>query len=141
MIRETLDSLIKDSMLAKNTVRTNVLRAIKTKFVELQTAKNPKPLDEQAVIRKMIADRELAAGIYANAGRQDLVDTEELEIKYLQEFKEAEVSIGDTHNAVRAAFDNGAKNIGEVMKYVKSVLPTANMQIAAAAAKTILESK
>jgi uncharacterized protein YqeY len=140
MIKETLDSLIKDSMLAKNTIRTSVLRAIKTKFMEWETAKNAKPLDEQAVIRRMIADREASETIYTEAGRNDLAAIEKIEIKVLQEFKEAEVSEGEIHKAVECAFIDGAKNLGEVMKYVKNLLPTANMQIASAAAKAILAS-
>jgi uncharacterized protein YqeY len=138
MIKEKLDGLIKESMLAKNPVKTGVLRDIKTKFMQWETAKNAKPLDEQAVIRRMVADREYAAGVYTQAKRNDLAETEYAELAYLLEFKEAEVSEGDIYKAVESAFTDGAKNLGEVMKYVKGVLPTANMQIAATAAKAIL---
>ena len=52
-MKQKIDELIKNSMLAKDVIRTRVLRAIKTEFMKVETAKNAKELDEVTILRKM----------------------------------------------------------------------------------------
>jgi uncharacterized protein YqeY len=139
MIKEKLDSFIKESMLGKNSVKTGVLRDIKTRFMQWETAKNAKPLDEQAVIRRMVADREYSASVYAKASRNDLAEKEYAELAYLLEFKEDDVTEEEIKNAVEAAIVNGSTNLGSVMKFVKQALPGANMKLTSDLAKTLLD--
>ena len=59
-MKEKLNELIKESMLNKTTVRTEVLRSIKTAFMNHETAKNATPLTESveiAIIKKMVSQR------------------------------------------------------------------------------------
>lgn len=86
MIKE---HLIKESMIAKDKTKTEVLRAVKTAFVNYSTQKNAKPLDdaiEIQIIKKMAQQREDTAEQYKNAGRVDLSEIELSEAKILKEF-------------------------------------------------------
>jgi uncharacterized protein YqeY len=140
MIKEQLDSLIKESMLAKSHIRTMVLRDIKTKFMEWETAKNAKPLDEQAVIRKMIADREVAADIYKTAGKLGLATAEVTEAKYLKEFEEEKVDDAIIQNMIKDELKDGPLSLGDIMKRVKQKYPTADMKMASTYARGLLPS-
>lgn len=71
MIKEQINTLIKESMIAKDKTKTEVLRAVKTAFVNYSTQKNAKPLDdaiEIQIIKKMAQQREDTAEQYKNAG-------------------------------------------------------------------------
>lgn len=125
-------------MLNGNNIETEVLRAIKTKFIEWETAKNAKPLDEQAIIRKMISDRTNSAEIYNNAGRKDLSSRELIEIEYLLEYKEEGVSEDLIITAINTELKNGAKTFGDVMKGVKLRLPNADLKLVSKILKNIL---
>lgn len=138
MIKEKLDSLIKESMLSKNSVKTGVLRDIKTKFMQWETAKNAKPLDEQAVIRRMVADREYAASVYTEAKRNDLAETEYAELAYLLEFKEDAVSEEEIQTTIKEALVNGPLSLGDIMKHIKQQYPNADMKIASAYARSLI---
>ena len=89
MIKDIIDSLIKRSMLEKEPVRTEVLRAIKNEFLVYQTAKNAKPLDdaaEIAILNKMKKQRYDSFAQYGEAGRADLAKKESDEIDIINEF-------------------------------------------------------
>jgi uncharacterized protein YqeY len=125
-------------MLAKDHVRTMVLRDIKTKFMEWETTKNAKPLDEQAVIRKMISDRDHAANMYNSANRIDLAVKEEEEIKYLKEFEEEKIDDAIIQAMIEEELKNSSSNLSNVMKQVRQRYPTADMKMASAYAKSLL---
>ena len=98
-----MDALIKQSMLDKNTKRTDVLRAIKNEFLVFQTAKNAKPLDDTAeftILRKMVKQRLDSRDQYIAAGRKDLADNESKEILVLESFLPREATIEDINKAI-----------------------------------------
>lgn len=98
-----MDALIKQSMLDKNTKRTDVLRAIKNEFLVFQTAKNAKPLDDAAeftILRKMVKQRLDSRDQYIAAGRKDLADNESKEILVLESFLPREATIEDISKAI-----------------------------------------
>lgn len=98
-----MDALIKQSMLDKNTKRTDVLRAIKNEFLVFQTAKNAKPLDDAAeftILRKMVKQRLDSRDQYITAGRKDLADNESKEILVLESFLPREATIEDINKAI-----------------------------------------
>ena len=103
MLREQIDSLIKQSMLEKNVKRTEVLRAIKNEFLIYQTAKNAKPLDdaaEFAILRKMVKQRLDSRDQYIAGGRKDLADNESKEILVLESFLPREATVEDINKAI-----------------------------------------
>jgi uncharacterized protein YqeY len=70
------------------------------------------------VLRKGIKLRREAIEQYRAAGRQDLADSEQAQIKVLEEFLPPEVDPAEIRAAVREAIGAGAKDIGKVMSQV-----------------------
>jgi uncharacterized protein len=70
------------------------------------------------VLRKGIKLRREAIEQYHAGGRQDLADSEQAQIKVLEEFLPPEVDPAEIRAAVRQAIDAGAKDIGKVMSQV-----------------------
>jgi len=70
------------------------------------------------VLRKGIKLRREAIEQYQAGGRQDLADSEQAQIKVLEEFLPPEVDLAEIRAAVRQAIDAGAKDIGKVMSQV-----------------------
>ena len=70
------------------------------------------------VLRKGIKLRREAIEQYQTGGRQDLADSEQAQIKVLEEFLPPEVDPAEIRAAVRQAIDGGAKDIGKVMSQV-----------------------
>lgn len=140
-MKQKIDELIKESMKAKDAVRTKVLRAIKTEFMKVETAKDAKELDEIAVLRKMVKDRVASAQVYLNAGRKDLCSEEAKEAYIISEF----IPQGPTDNDIRVALTEIAlegteliqKNMGAIMKAMKAKLPEADMKLVGEIAKSL----
>lgn len=129
-----IDSLIKESMVAKTTERTATLRLIKTKYLEFLTAKNAKPLDdvaEMSILKKMAAERRDSIKIYEENCRQDLADKEKAELNVIEEFlpkepTEAEILGKLDDIIVGDKIDPVMKNMGMLIKKVKEAFPAAD---------------
>jgi len=137
MLSNQIDQLIKEAMLEKDALRTNVLRAIKAKFLEFKTAKNAKPLDEIAecsILNKMVKDREESAMLYSTNGRDDLAEAELAEVNVLIEFLPRPVTEEELNNAITEIIINIEpikKNMGLIIKEVKVKYPQADGKILA----------
>lgn len=137
MLNEQIDNLIKEAMLEKDALRTNVLRAIKAKFLEFKTAKNAKPLDEIAecsILNKMVKDREESAMLYSTNGRDDLAEAELAEVNVLIEFLPKPVTEEELTNAINkviTTIEPIKKNMGLIIKEVKVKYPQADGKILA----------
>ena len=145
MIKEQLADLIKKAMIEKDKVRLETLRAIKTAFLNWETAKNAKPLDEAAeiqIIRKLVTQREESAEQFKNAGRTELEEKERSEIKVLQEFLPAAISEEEIMNFTKTLIVPGIdkKEMGRLVKEVKAKFPTAEGKIIAAVVKNLLNA-
>lgn len=153
MLREQMDALIKQSMLDKNTKRTDVLRAIKNEFLVFQTAKNAKPLDdaaEFAILRKMVKQRLDSRDQYIAAGRKDLADNESREILVLESFLPREATIEDINKAIYEIITEKGwggtatgpqipkKSMGEAIKLVKAKLDNVDGKLLADTIKSVL---
>ena len=152
-----MDALIKQSMLDKNTKRTDVLRAIKNEFLVFQTAKNAKPLDDAAeftILRKMVKQRLDSRDQYIAAGRKDLADNESKEILVLESFLPREATIEDINKAIyEICTEKGwyipqsedaicpeipKKSMGEAIKVVKGKLDNVDGKLLADTIKSFL---
>ncbi len=137
MLNEQIDNLIKEAMLEKDALRTNVLRAIKAKFLEFKTAKNAKPLDEAAeisILNKMVKDREESAMLYSKNKRDDLAEAELAEVNVLIEFLPKPVTEEELNNAITEIITNIEpikKNMGLIIKEVKVKYPQADGKVLA----------
>lgn len=157
MLREQMDSLIKQSMLDKNVKRTEVLRAIKNEFLVYQTAKGAKPLDDTAeftILRRMVKQRLDSRDQYIAAGRKDLADNESKEILVLESFLPREASAKEIGIALyQVCIEKGwyipredesispqisKKSMGEAIKLVRAKLNNVDGKVLADLIKNYL---
>jgi len=123
------------SMKAHNTTRTETYRAIKTAFMNWETAKENvgKTLDEQVelqILRKMVASYKDAAD-QCNDGKHDALVQENLAYaKIIESLLPAAASEEDIQNAFDTIKAEGIepvkKNMGVFIKQIKQMLPTAD---------------
>jgi uncharacterized protein YqeY len=121
-LREKLDEDLKSAMRAKDSLRMNTVRALKSaiKYREIELMK---PLDDAGILGVMATEikrRRDSVEQYRAGNRADLADKEESEIKILQEFlpqqltqEEVEAKVAEAVTRVGA---QGPKDMGAVMK-------------------------
>ena len=143
MLKENLNVLIKEAMLEKNQVKLETLRSIKTAFMNYETAKNAKPLDEAAeiqILRKMVAQREESIEQYKLAGRTESAEQEMKEVEILNSFLPAPVSKEDIEEFTKTLItpETTKRDMGNVVKAVKTKFPTAEGKLVADIVKNLL---
>ena len=140
-IKNDLNKLILESMKAGEKLKTEAYRAIKTAFMNWETAKENvgKELDEQVelqILRKMVASYKEAAE-QCNDGKHDALVQENLAYA---EIVESWLPVAATEEQVTDALNNifeteyiarEKRNIGVLIKKVKEVLPTADGKMVA----------
>lgn len=125
-----INKLIKEAMLAKDSVRLSSLRAIKSAFLVAQTEKGAGELDDaakQKIIQKQVKQRKDAAVIYLEQNRQDLADDEMAQVAILEEFLPEQLSEEKIREVVTALIAQvGASSMADMGK----VMGSANQQLA-----------
>lgn len=122
-LKTTIESEIKQAMLAKNKERLTPLRAIKSLILLAETEKGgSESLTEDAEIKlltKAAKQRKDSLAIYQEQGREDLAAKEESELKVIEEFlpkqmteEELEVALKEVIAEVGAS---GPQDMGKVM--------------------------
>jgi uncharacterized protein YqeY len=102
----------KDRTLVLGTIISN----LKNREIDLR---RPATDDEVVdVVRKGIKIRREAVEQYTAGGRQDLVETEQAQIRVLEEFLPPAVDPEEIRAAVRQAIAAGARDVGKVMGQV-----------------------
>ena len=136
---------MKTAMRAKDTGRLGTIRL-------LQAAMKQKEVDERvtlddamviAIVDKLIKQRKDSIDAFTKAGRQDLVDIEEAEMKVLQVYLPARLSADEVAAEVKAIVAelgaSGPGDMGKVMGAVKQRLAgKADMGAVSAAVKAAL---
>ena len=125
-----VNQLIKEAMLAKDSVRLSSLRAIKSAFLVALTEKGAGELDDaakQKIIQKQVKQRKDAAAIYLEQNRQDLADDEMAQVAILEEFLPEQLSEDKIREVVTAVIAQvGASSMADMGKVMGSV----NQQLA-----------
>lgn len=136
---ENLDNLIKEALLAKDQNLLKTLRLIKSELTNVEKRKSS-PLTEEdkvKVLSKMKEERKENVSTYKTANREDLAEEEMGELKVIEsllpkEPTEREIS-DETSKTILALLltkEDGYKlqmrDLGQVMKVVKSKYPTAD---------------
>ena len=125
-----INQLIKEAMLAKDSVRLSSLRAIKSAFLVAQTEKGAGEIDDaakQKIIQKQVKQRKDAAAIYLEQNRQDLADDEMAQVAILEEFLPEQLSEDKIREVVTAVIAQvGASSMADMGK----VMGSANQQLA-----------
>ena len=129
MITDIINNAYKQAMLNKNEDRKrviNTLRAeIKNKEIELRSSqKELTDADVLSLIQKLIKQNKDAIQMFADGGRQDLVERNEMEISILEEFLPKQLSNDEIDNIIQQEIEkngyNSMKDMGKLMGYFKS---------------------
>ena len=125
-----INQLIKEAMLAKDSVRLSSLRAIKSAFLVAQTEKGAGDLNDtakQKIIQKQVKQRKDAAAIYLEQNRKDLASDEMAQVAILEEFLPEQLSEDKIREVVTAVIAQvGASSMADMGK----VMGSANNQLA-----------
>lgn len=127
-------SLIKKAMLSRDNLELNTLRAIKTKFVEFETSKDFKELNEAEEIRilnKMVKERIETASIYEENNRQDLADKELAEANIIKQYLPKEATKEEIEAFVNTLGVISQKEMGVIINTVKSKFINADGKLVA----------
>ena len=144
-LKDQITEDMKTAMRAKDSARLGTIRL-------LQAAMKQKEVDERvtlddaavvAIVDKLIKQRKDSIAAFTQAGRQDLADKEAAEMKVLQAYLPARMSVDEIAAEVRAIVAelgaSGPGDMGKVMGAVKTRLAgKAEMAAVSAAVKAAL---
>lgn len=128
-LRDRLNAGLKEAMRDKDTRRLSTLRlinaAIKDQDIALRTeGRSVGEAEIMAILAKMVKQRQESARAYEEAGRLELAQQEESEIKIIEEYLPKKLSDDEVDAAIGAAItETGASSVrdmGKVMGILKS---------------------
>ena len=151
-----IDELIKDSLKNKKTVELKVYRNLKSEILTFKTQKNAPKYDEAAelkIIQKYVTKMEDAEKQYSQAGREDLASECRDELEVLRKLLPEPVTASEIYEELRYWAEKNhyineeiaseiqipKKEMGVVIKYIKSKLPTADGKMVSEIVKENLE--
>jgi uncharacterized protein YqeY len=124
-LKERLDSDMKAAMREKDAVTLSVVRLLKSaiKYREIELAKTLDDAEIQGVIATEIKRRRDSVEQYRAGNRADLADREEAEIRVLQAWMPAQLTLDELRTkvdeVVRRLGAAGPKDLGAVMKALR----------------------
>ncbi len=121
-LRDRLSDEMKQAMKARDELRLSTVRlvrsAVKNKDIELKRELNDQEIVD--VIATLVKQRRESIRMFVEAGRQDLVDKEEGELKVLLEFLPQQLSREEVaalaEKVIAECGALGARDMGKVMK-------------------------
>jgi uncharacterized protein YqeY len=151
-----IDELIKESLKNKKTSELKVYRNLKADIMAFKTQKNAPTYDEAAelkIIQKYVTKMEDAEKQYSQAGREDLASECRDELEVLQKLLPEPVTASEIYEELRYWAEKNhyineeiaseikipKKEMGVVIKYIKSKLPTADGKMISEIVKENLE--
>lgn len=130
MLRDDLQKVLKESMLARDAETTGAVRLIiagmKEKDVEARGKGQEKASDADllAMMQNMIKQRNDSIKMYNDGNRQDLAEKEAKEIKIIERFLPKQMSEEEVETAIKSAIaETGAqsmKDMGKLMGVLKA---------------------
>ena len=151
-----IDELIKESLKNKKTSELKVCRNLKADIMAFKTQKNAPVYDEAAelkIIQKYVTKMEDAEKQYSQAGREDLASECRDELEVLRKLLPEPVTASEIYEELRYWAEKNhyineeiaseikipKKEMGVVIKYIKSKLPTADGKMISEIVKENLE--
>ena len=131
-LRDAVATRMKEAMKGGDKARVGALRlimaALKEREIEARGAgKIVSRADELALLTKMVKSRQESAAIYAEAGRKELAEQENGEIKVIGEFlprqMDDEAVIAAAKAAIAATGAASVKDMGKVVNALKTSHP------------------
>lgn len=131
LLRERLQTALKDAMKAKAADRLSTLRLINAAIKDREIAARGDGTDHEvgeadimAILGKMVKQRQESARAYEEGGRLELAEKELAEVKVIEEFLPRQLSSDEVAAAIAAAItEAGASSIrdmGKVMAVLKA---------------------
>ena len=126
MLRDTLDSDLKDAMRNKEALKRTVLR---TMLSEIRNAEinSQTTLDDEGIISvltKQVQQRKDSVEAYADANRQDLVDKETEEINIISVYLPEQLPVEEIEEIIKTAISEiGASTLSDMGKVMGLVMP------------------
>jgi len=140
-MKNELNGLIMQAMKEHKKMRLEALRAIKTAFMNWETSKEHAgqeltEADEIQIIKKLIKQREESIEIFMANDRIELANEEHAQMLVLKEFLPVEATEEDILKCFNNVIEqNGIepikKNMGTIIKMIKSSLPNADGKLVA----------
>ena len=121
---------IKEAMRAKDNVRLETLRSIKSGIILIKTKSSEKKdlteNDEVNLLQKLVKQRRESANIFKSQKRNDLANSEELQIKIIQEFLPKQLDDLELEKIIRDIILNlnakSIKDMGKVMGNANKII-------------------
>lgn len=129
MNKQKLQELLKESMFAKDELKTSVLRMLLSaiNYYEIQKGGAGYQASEEdilSVIQNQVKQRKDSIEQYKNAGRQELADKEQKELEILNVFMPAQMSEDEITKLVKDAITKtGATSISDMGKVMGALMP------------------
>ena len=126
MLRDTLDSDLKDAMRNKEALKRTVLR---TMLSEIRNAEinSQTTLDDEGIISvltKQVQQRKDSVEAYNAANRQDLVDKETEEINIISVYLPEQLPVEEIEEIIKTAISEmGASSLSDMGKVMGLVMP------------------
>lgn len=125
MLTDKLAADLKQSMLAKDAMRTSTLRMLKAAIEYYKIEKKQESItdaDVTAVIKKQIKQRQDSIESFEKGGRADLATNEKAELAVLKAYLPEELTPAQVEEIVKAAIaEVGATTKAEMGKVMKAV--------------------
>ena len=126
MLKEQIQSDMKDAMRAKEKERLGVIRLILAAIKQREVDERIELSDDDvfAVLNKMVKQRRDSISQYESAGRDDLAQVEKFELELIQTYLPAALSDDELEQLIRDAISetsaSGPQDMGKVMGPIKS---------------------
>ena len=128
-LENNVTSKLKQAMKAKDVIRLEALRAIKSALILLKTEDRNQPIletKEVQVLQKLVKQRKDSASIFREQNRIDLAEPEEAQANIISEFLPKQLSESEIENVVIEVITQisaeGIKDMGKVMGIVSNKL-------------------
>ncbi len=123
---QRLDADLKDAMRARDQVRMDTIRHVKTVATMAEIKQTSALTDAQVeeIIARLVKQRRESIEMFLKGKRQDLVDKETSEIKILQAYLPQQMSADEIKAIVRKVVEEvGAKGPGDKGKVMGKLMP------------------
>ena len=132
-IEEKINESIKDSMKAKDNLRLDSLRAIKSAILIEKTKSGSKDNIEESdilkILQKMVKQRNDSAKIYLEQKREELANVEISQANIISEFLPVQLSESDLSEMIDKVIEEvGAKSMKDMGKVISKVNEKASGQ-------------
>lgn len=119
-LQEKINNSLKEAMRAKDKIRLESIRAIKSELLIAKTSGSKQDIntdDELKILQKLVKQRKDSAAIFTQQGRTDLAENELAQAKIIEEFLPKQLSDLELETELKKIIaQTGASSIKEMGK-------------------------